>query len=293
MLYKRLTFYIIIFFVFHINCAITFKVVEGTDKFNPGVTTITSTGLIIKNVQFFETSFLIMRPYYFFSQESETESFTLHFIYSGNYWAFFDRIVFLINGEVLSYDKVISGDSIVQSDASVGEIIVIKISEELFKKIRSAKTLSLRVSGKRQIIDLDLSQEAIDNLNTFYSYILDFRKKSMTSYTKPQKVNEQNNIEDNFKSLEELSAIKYQIHYLPIENTAKDKYLLVLIDNTTPMHLGDEYQVIRNLGGTSKEEIKEIGFAKVVQVKDAKVALEYFLYEQNDRLLKSDMLKYK
>ena len=76
--------------------------------------------------------------------------------------------------------------------------------------------------------------------------------------------------------------------YLEIKNIVK-KYMLINIDNDTPMHVGDNFSIVRFDDSMNK---KILGFAKVVQVKENKVALEMNLLNHNNMPKIGDKIEY-
>jgi len=82
--------------------------------------------------------------------------------------------------------------------------------------------------------------------------------------------------------------------YLDILNTAKNMYLLVHQRTDTPMKVGENYKIVRiDIDSSGKENPTEVGNAKVIQVKEEKVALQYSLNQSNLALTKQFKLKYK
>lgn len=82
--------------------------------------------------------------------------------------------------------------------------------------------------------------------------------------------------------------------YLDIKNTAKGKYALININNNISMKLGENYDLIRFKDVNNQQEgIIKIGTAKVIQIKENKVALEYMLFDPKIMLTKEDKLQYK
>jgi len=76
--------------------------------------------------------------------------------------------------------------------------------------------------------------------------------------------------------------------YLNIANIAKDKYLLIINSDERPFIIGQQFKVIRISQGSPIE----IGYAKVIQIKHQNIALEFNLYDLDNKLTKEDKLQY-
>lgn len=77
--------------------------------------------------------------------------------------------------------------------------------------------------------------------------------------------------------------------FIDIVTTIKNKYLMVYQTESTPFHIDEKYKIVRF---QANSQYKEIGTAKVVQVKERKVALHFQLYDLNSQLLKTDRILY-
>ncbi len=96
----------------------------------------------------------------------------------------------------------------------------------------------------------------------------------------------------------DVSALFPDVHenpvYLDILSTAKNMYLLVHQKKDTPMKLGENYKIVRiETDKTGQVKTIEIGNAKVIKIKEEKVALQYALNQDNIDLTKDIKLKYK
>lgn len=103
-------------------------------------------------------------------------------------------------------------------------------------------------------------------------------------------VGENSNSELNQADMDNLFNIESELPvYINIVSIAKDKYLMVIQSEETPIKIHEKYKLVKL---NDKTPI-EIGIAKVIQIKQDKVALEYTLFNLDLKLTKEDKLKYK
>ena len=105
----------------------------------------------------------------------------------------------------------------------------------------------------------------------------------------PQEIKEEEH--SKYLNLLTLSSQNQPI-LLDIINTAKGKYLLLYSNSETPMQISENYDIVRIDKSNLNEKSIKIGEAKVIQIKDNKVALQYTLSIKSSISLDTDKIEY-
>lgn len=150
------------------------EIYERTDRSNPPVRTISTSMIIIKDAGLLGSDFLVTSLKYIYSDVDEY--FEIRFIYGGKDWANIMDVTFSIDGYSETFMPISPTEKrSAKSEFKFEEDMTVKVPEELFKEIQSAKAVSIQI-GSPTKIDKELSQDTIGKINSFYTTVIQKRE---------------------------------------------------------------------------------------------------------------------
>jgi len=160
--------------VVSLGCGSTaFQIYDRTDESDPNVGTINTSPIKIKNLGFLGSHFLLMvLKYKYFGSVG---TFTIRFIYWGKDLAYLEDVSFSVDGESEVFKPIYPTER--KGDFSgIEEDMTVEVHEDLFKKIQSAKSVSIEI-GSRAIMDIKFPPDIVEKINSFYATVNQRRKK--------------------------------------------------------------------------------------------------------------------
>lgn len=126
---------------------VDFRVWTETDNFKPGIVTVRSTPLRIKEVKFLTPWFATIEARYIYSEDGASGIYIFDLMYFGSDWMFWDQLTAKIGEDVRSL-KLIGQPSREQVTLGLQERLRFEVPTDFFEKMTAAPYVDFRVNGK-------------------------------------------------------------------------------------------------------------------------------------------------